>query len=418
MEAAQPDVSSRTLSRPTSPGERNPVIDILRGFALFGILLVNFPGSEAARSGAADDIVRKLLTLFVSSKFYTTFSFLFGLGFALQLLRAQSRGRRVVPVYVRRMLVLFAIGVAHTVLLWPGDVLKSYAFMGLFLILFRNRSGKVLLPAAVLVLTSQYLLWTIERPILVRDVVPHIVDPELEQDLELQISLDSNEIRDASRRLWAATRYGTYVEAVIARFQVWWLANRYLFRYLWLSSFAMFLIGMYAGKAGLLRSPPVRMALIRRVMWVSFPIFLGLGIIETFGPQLLGSYHYKIHWKVHAVAWLIHAPAGSLFYISAIVTLLALRSKWVQRLGPLGLVGQMALTNYLLQSVAGTFLYYGYGLGLHLRLGLLSGFVLAISVFALQIVVSRWWLKRFQFGPCEWFWRSLTYLSFQPLRPR
>jgi len=88
MAVASIDDSSRTLSSPTSLEERNPVIDILRGFALFGILLVNFPGSEASRSGAVDDVVSKLLTILVASKFYTTFSFLFGLGFALQFLRA------------------------------------------------------------------------------------------------------------------------------------------------------------------------------------------------------------------------------------------------------------------------------------------------------------------------------------------
>ncbi len=416
MADAQLDRVSRTLSSPTSPTERNPVIDILRGFALFGILLVNFPGSEAARSGAADDVVRKLFSLLVSGKFYTTFSFLFGLGFALQFFRAQSRGRRVVPVYIRRMLALFFIGLAHSILLWPGDVLKVYAVMGLFLIPFRKRSGTVLLLAAVLVLGGQCFLWKVEKPLLVRDLIPRIVNPELEQERELQINLDSNEIRDAGRRLWAATRYGTYVEAVIARFQVWWLSNRYLLRYLWISSFAMFLVGMYAGKAGLLRSPPVRMAVIRRVMWITLPIFLGLGIVETFGPVLLGSYYYKFDWKVHAAAWLVHAPAGSLFYVSAIATLLALRPKWISRLAPLGSLGRMALTNYLLQSVVGTFLYYGYGLGLHTRVGKFSGLLLAMTVFALQIALSHWWLRRYQFGPCEWFWRSLTYLKLQPMR--
>ena len=157
MANAQPEDSSRTLSSPTQSVERNPAIDILRGFALFGILLVNFPGAEAARSGAADDVVSKLLMILVSGKFYTTFSFLFGLGFALQLLRAQSRGQRVVPVYIRRMLVLFLIGLGHAVLIWrSGDILLVYAFMGFFLIPFRNLSAKVLLPAALLVLAAGY----------------------------------------------------------------------------------------------------------------------------------------------------------------------------------------------------------------------------------------------------------------------
>lgn len=416
MAGDKPDISSRTLASPVPAGERNPVIDILRGFALFGILLVNFPGSEAARSGAADDAVRRLLSILVFGKFYTTFSFLFGLGFALQFLRAQSSGRRVVPVYLRRMLALFLIGLAHAVLVWQGDVLLVYAVMGLFLIPFRKRSIKALLPVAVLALAGEYYSWISEGPVFVRDVVPRIGDPELEQQAELQKSLASNEIRDVGRQLWAATKSGTYLDAVRARFRLWRLSNRYLFRYIWFTSFTMFLMGMYAGRTGLLRIPLARSVLIRRVMWISLPIWLGLGLVTTYGPQLLGSLYFKIHWKLLALAWVLHAPAGSLFYISAIVSLLAVRSQWIPRLAALGSVGRMALTNYLLQSMAGTLLYYGYGLGLGLRLGMSSGFLLAITVFAFQIVLSRWWLRRLEFGPFEWLWRSLTYGRLPPMK--
>lgn len=418
MPEANRDDSTRTLASPTLSGERNPVIDILRGFAVFGILLVNFPGSEASRGGAADDAVRRLLSLLVSGKFYTTFSFLFGLGFALQFLRAQSRGQRVVPVYIRRMLALFLIGLAHAVLVWQGDVLMIYAVMGLFLILFRKRSARVLLPAALLALAGEYYLWTTERPFFVRDMVPRIVDPELEQDAELHKALAYDEIRDAGRQLRAATRSGTYTDAVVARFNFWRLSNRYLFRYIWVTSFAMFLLGMYAGRSGLLSWPPARALLVRRVMWIALPTFLVLGILTTYGPQVLGALYFKIHWKVLAVAWLVHSPAGSLFYISAIVTVLALRSQWIPKLAPLGAVGRMPLTNYLLQSVTGTLLYYGYGLGLQLKLGILSGFLLAVSVFAAQIALSRWWLGKFQFGPAEWLWRSATYGRRQPMMRR
>lgn len=175
--AAHPE----TLAAPTPAGERNAVIDILRGFAVFGILLVNFPGTEAARGGALDDTVRKLLSLFVSGEFYTTFSFLFGLGFALQLLRAEATGRRIVPVYIRRMLALFVIGFAHAVLIWPGDVLLMYAFMGLLLIPLRKLPVTVLLPLAALVLAGEYYEWTLEKPVLFSDAIPRVVDPEMEQ---------------------------------------------------------------------------------------------------------------------------------------------------------------------------------------------------------------------------------------------
>ncbi len=415
MADAQPHNSSRTLSTPTQAGERIPAIDILRGFALFGILLVNFPGSEAARSGAVDDVVSKLLRILVSGNFYTTFSFLFGLGFALQLIRAQSRGRRVVPVYIRRMLVLFLIGLGHAVLIWRGDVLQGYAVTGLFLIPFRNRSAKVLLSVAVLALAAVFLHWSSDGPFLVRDLVPHRVDPELEQESKIQEALAWNEFSDAWRRLEVANKSGTYPEAVAARFDVWRINNRYTFTYIYLSSFSMFLLGMFAGRYRLIRSPPVRSVLIRRVMWICLPIWLGSGAILAFGPEWLGSFYYKIPGKLLTLGSVLHCPAGSLFYISAILSLLALRPGWVAKLAPLGSVGRMALSIYLLQSVSGTLLYHGYGLGLQFALGKLSGFLLTVVVFGLLIVLSHWWLRHFRFGPVEWFWRSLTYGKLQPM---
>lgn len=415
MADAQPHSSSRTLSIPTQAGERIPAIDILRGFALFGILLVNFPGSEAARGGAADDAVSKLLTILVSGKFYTTFSFLFGLGFALQLIRAQSRGRRVVPVYIRRMLVLFLIGLGHAVLIWSGDILLVYAFMGFFLVPFRNRSAKVLVSVAVLALAAEFFVWTSDNPFLVRDLVPHRVDPELEQESKIHEALAYKENADAWRRLQVARKSGTYLQAVTARFDVWRLSNRRTFRYIDFTSFAMFLLGMFAGRYRLIRSPPVRSVLIRRVMWISLPIWLGLGAVIVFGPELLGSFYYKIPRKLVILGWVLHSPAGSLFYISAIVSLLALRPDWIVKLAPLGSVGRMALTIYLLQSVAGTLLYFEYGLGLRFELGNLSSLLLAVVVFAVQIVLSHWWLRYFRFGPFEWLWRSLTYARLQPM---
>ncbi len=414
MTNAEPDNLASTLSAPTPASERNPVIDILRGFALFGILLVNFPGSEAARAGALDDVVRKLFSLLVYGKFYTTFSFLFGLGFALQLLRAQARGQRVVPVYVKRMLVLFLIGLGHAVLIWRGDVLLIYAVMGFFLIPFRNRSAKVLLPAVVLALTAEFLVSVSNNPYFVRDLVPHVVNPEQEQESELQKALAFNEIAEAGRREWAAVRSGTYLEAVVARYDVWRLSNRYAFRYLWFSSFAMFLIGLLAGRYRLIRFPLVRSVLIKRVIWISLPVWLVLGVFITYGMQILGSFYYKIHWKLISLAWVLHAPAGSLLYISVILFILTRRPHWIPRLGPLAAVGRMALTNYLLQSILGTLLYFHYGLNLQTKLSYFTGLLVAVIVYALQVLVSTWWLRRFRFGPMEWLWRSLTYWRVQP----
>jgi uncharacterized protein len=408
--------ASRTLAAPTAAGERNLIIDILRGFAVFGILLVNFPGTEAARGGGVDDVIRKLLALLVSGKFYTTFSFLFGLGFALQLLRAQARGQWIVPVYLRRLLALFLIGLAHAILVWPGDVLLYYAVMGCFLIPLRKCPAKVLLPLAFLVLAGDYCVSISERPYWVRDLVPRVASPESEQQVELDRTLALNEIREAYRRLGVAVRTGTYPEAVAARADAWRFSNRFLFRYIWPSSFAMFLVGLAVGRAGLLSSPRTRRKLIGWVMGAGFAVFLLTGLITVYGQELLGALYFKIHWKVLAIASTLNGPAGSLFYMAALVLLLAHWPQWVTRLAPLGAAGRMPLTNYLTQSVAGTFLYYGYGLNMRLTLGKLSGLLVAVCVYAVQILISRWWLNRFQFGPCEWLWRTLTYVRLQPMR--
>jgi len=144
-------------------------------------------------------------------------------------------------------------------------------------------------------------------------------------------------------------------------------------------------------------------------MWTALPIWLILGIVGNFGPAVLGPLYYKIHWKVIVLVWALHQPAGSLFYITGILSLLARWPQWIPKLAPLGAVGRMALTNYLVQSMTGTFLYYGYGFGLQTKLGNLAGLLLCVVVFVVQIFYSHWWLKRFQFGPFEWFWRLLTY---------
>jgi uncharacterized protein len=115
------------------------------------------------------------------------------------------------------------------------------------------------------------------------------------------------------------------------------------------------------------------------------------------------------------ILYVLAGPAGSIFYISGLLLLLTRSGRWMRRLGFLRWVGRMPLTNYLMQSVVGTLVYNGYGLGMYSKLGYSVGLLLTLAVFALQIPLSRWWLRRFQFGPVEWLWRSLTYGRPQPM---
>jgi len=410
---------TKTLREPTQIHERIAAIDILRGFALLGILLVNFAGSEAARTGPIDDQVRHLLTFLVSAKFYTTFSFLFGLGFAMQLIRAQQRQSRIVPVYLRRMAVLFLIGAFHAVLIWSGDILKMYAVMGVVLILFRKLPGKVLLIVAVLSLGFEF--WTFQPsapPERFADLLPARHDPEMEQQKALQEILQYAGIREAGQQKQLAIRAGTYGQAVKARFQFEKAQSGYWTTFFMGSSFAMFLLGLYAGRRGIFHDLGGRRKYLCRVMWAVLPLAILCNLFLGYGRQLFSRIFQMIPDWASSIIIVLAGPLGSLFYISALLLLLSRSEKWIRRLGFLRWIGRMPLTNYLMQSVVGTLVYYHYGLGLHYRLSFLQGLLLTVAVFAAQIPLSRWWLSRFKFGPMEWLWRTLTYGHIQPMRER
>jgi uncharacterized protein len=405
-----------TLSEPTPVHERIQAIDILRGFALLGILTVNFTGSEVARLGRVDDEIRRLLDFFVSEKFYTTFSFLFGLGFALQLFRARKKNTRIVPVYIRRMAVLFLIGAFHAVFIWSGDVLKYYAVMGLILILFRNRSAKILIFFAILSLGYEFWSYMPDAPPdRIAALLPVRHDPETQQRRELERVLVYAQTQEAWQRLSIANKSGTYFQAVGARFEAQKVRIGFLSTYFWASSFAMFLLGLYAGKRGVFHDLARSRKFLKGVMWTAFPVALLTNLINTYGFRIMGNLYQQFPDWLWNILYVLAGPAGSIFYISGLLLLLTRSGRWMRRLGFLRWVGRMPLTNYLMQSVVGTLVYNGYGLGMYSKLGYSVGLLLTLAVFALQIPLSRWWLRRFQFGPVEWLWRSLTYGRPQPM---
>lgn len=392
------------------PHERIALLDVLRGFAIFGIVLVNWNPWDGYIRGGIDHVALRFLECFVSGKFYTLFSFLFGLGLSIQMARAEWRGVAFLRVYRRRLFALLLIGVGHFMLLWYGDILHIYAVLGFLLLLFRHRSPKTLLVWAVLSLAAAILLpgivfrgWPLQR-----------ADPEMSQALGLEAAGRGIE----QQTFWAqgrqAVSQGTYSEMVAHRARDFSRGVR-LFWILDGSIFAMFLVGLYAGRRGIFQSIPAHLPFIRKVMWWG----LGIGLLGNLARvallELSARALYSPSFPVQFPLFQVSAPALCLFYCAAI-TLLFQRQKWEKRLAPLAWVGRMALTNYLLQTLIFTTLQYNYGLGLFGKLGDALTIVLATTVYLLQIPLSMWWLRRFQFGPMEWLWRSLTYGQLPPMR--
>ena len=421
--SAEGQTENTTSARvgPVARTERIQVIDILRGFALFGILLVNMElfshpfqqimlGYDELTS-LADRLAVWGIELLAEAKFYPIFSFLFGLGFALQIQRAEQRGTRFVPFYLRRLFILLLIGLAHAIFIWVGDILVLYAFLGAILLLFfRRRSSRTLLIwAGIMLAVSTIIIGGLLGLALLAQLTPDGVAQSSKAFAESEA-----ELRTAAAKAREIYASGSFGEITAQRLSD--LGQAYsLAIFLGFNAFAMFLLGLYAGRRGIFRDVAAHVPLFRKVLWWGLPIGLGSQVIFVVLSEGTNQFQPTLSSLVAGVMQIAGAPALALSYVAALPLLLQ-HSSWLTRLGPLAAVGRMALSNYLLQSLVATTLFYGYGFGLFGQVGPALGLLITIAIFLAQIPLSVWWLRHFQFGPVEWLWRSLTYLRPQALR--
>jgi uncharacterized protein len=405
------DGAGRTGLHPVAAGERIALLDVVRGFALFGVLLANLvwwsqyvPLSEERRAAlptaGIDQLARLAVSALIDGKFYTLFSFLFGLGFAVQLQRGNDRGSDAAPVYRRRLLVLLLIGLAHNFLLWAGDVLHMYALLGFLLLLARRLSDRMLLRlglcCAVLV-------------------------PFLCEAVGMLVLPDNKEVEAAAvERAWVAFTTGS--PADILRFHLrdyWGFYTSGFFAPFLTSIVGRFLLGLWAGRVRLLHDPAAHEQLFRKLLVVGLSVAVPcLAILVLRECDVLDPVLPRVARR------LVGSACTSVSVIAlAAAYLAAIALRWQRRPGRgllalLAPVGRMALTNYLTHSLVYVLVLYRFGLGLTGKFGSAFCIGLAVAVFALQIAFSSWWLRRFRFGPAEWLWRSLTYGRAQPMRLR
>jgi len=413
-----------TLSTPVVPvqqGERIQIVDILRGFALFGILFVNmtifsrpfqnilFPADPAAPW--FEHVAEWLIHFLGEGKFYAMFSMLFGLGLTLQMERIEARGGRFVPLYARRLLVLLGFGLIHAFLIWIGDILILYALIGFLLILFRNAKPRTLLIWIVILITL---------PLLFNAGATGLVEwgksvPECAQQMEEIFAGTIASFEADIARAYRVYADGNFAEITAQRLYDYTRMGFSSFFVLGFNVLGMFLLGVYFGKRGIFRDLESHRDLFRKLLL--WGLILGLGGNALYASLVLSMPRLEPAWPlfVSTLAQAIGAPLLMLAYVSAFC-LLALSPVWGKRLQVLAPVGQMALTNYLTQSIVCTLIFYGYGLGLFGQMGMAAGIGLTIFIYLLQIPISHWWMKHFKYGPAEWLWRSLTYLKPQPMR--
>ncbi|MDZ7801717.1 MAG: DUF418 domain-containing protein [Trueperaceae bacterium] len=404
---------------PVAASRRIVTLDVLRGFALLGILLVNVPlmmhpvhleALGAGPDGGLDRVARLLVEALAEGKFFTLFSLLFGVGMAIQMQRAASRGAPFVPFFLRRMGTLLGIGAAHVLLLWWGDILVYYAVLGMAVLplraapvprLLRLAGGAVLVPIALnagLFGLGQLAQTTPEGAEAWRaGIEASVADARVDADVAYQT--------------YGATDFGAMVMQRVADWSfatIGVTVGGMLFVVA-----AMFLIGMVVGRRGVLHDPGAHLPLLRGVrVWGGLVGVLGTATWMATGTTV--SMEPTLAGLVSTTGFVLGAPALSLAYAATLT--LALRDpRWQARLRPLAAVGRLALSNYLLQSLVVTTLAYGYGLGLYGQIGAAWSLVIALVVFALQVPLSVAWTRRFRYGPVEWLWRTLSY--GRPPRP-
>ncbi len=438
-----PEPSSQGDLGPIEAGARIAEMDILRGFALLGICVINLqdflgPGAISGDSPRFpawyDRTAEFFINLLGSGKFNAMFSFLFGVGFAIQMDRAAAKNASFATMYVRRLLALFLFGAAHLILLWEGDVLHVYAAIGLLLIFFRTFDDRWLWYLMVLTLVGP-IAWVGTRATptpekqeaTAREAYARAVesikiygrgDYLIPPYMPLAVRKARDKAHDVSLvpATIRVTAEGSYRRGVAWRVKGWVREMRKGSAIFWAVLGTTLIIGFLAGRRGIFQDIPGHLPFIRWVTIVSGVIGLGLAAVYAIASLLARPGEQSSTMGIVAIlGYIFGRPFLCAFYMGVII-LLAQTERFRRLLAPLALVGRMPLTNYLVHSVVFALLFYGYGLGLLYRIGPALSLPIAFTLYGIQVAYSNWWMKRFQFGPMEWVWRTLTYGNPASLR--
>ena len=400
-------------------GDNNPIefnkrifeIDGIRGFALLGILMMNImsfagPDIDDSFSGTRSEIYTGfwnelslfLINTFVTANFYTMFSFLFGLGFYIFLSRAEKKKQSTSVLFLRRIGLLLIFGLLHGILLWYGDILWTYAITGLFLLLFYKFKPKVNLIIAVSLLVIMTIM-----------IILSVAAAYMMEMYNSGTGLETEGFV-FSLHMTETILNGSYGDLVSMNAIILGLSAAGAI-FVIPNVLAMFLLGLYAGQKGYFNNLRKSLGLLKKVAVIG----IGIGLPVKIFTGYLTTYqsHDDVFVQLAQLSSTIGGPLMSLGYIAALALILLKLPKLVSLLQP---VGQMALTNYIGQTVIMLVIFYVFGL--FNSVNAVWFIPIALGVFILQLLLSHFWMKYFSYGPLEWLWRSFTYFKIMPLRKR
>ncbi|AXR76819.1 DUF418 domain-containing protein [Natrarchaeobaculum sulfurireducens] len=402
---------------PTAPSDRIVALDALRGFALLGILVINiwlfglptiasFNPALYGNFTGVDYLAWLVSHVFFEQKFVTLFTFMFGAGIVLFLESKERKGQPGRRIHFARTFWLLVIGLGHAYLLWYGDILVFYALSGFLVVwVWRWRPSRQFALGAVmfalpagfyLLLGIGYLSLPADGRAELEDSLLAAFGATLSPEREIEI-YQSGWLDQLAHRVPLMLEFHT----VGFVFEMFWMLG------------GLMIVGMALYKWGIITNARST-RFYRRLFVGAGGVGLGLVLVGVWVRE-------AIAWQTVPVLTLAFqfnywgAPLLATGYLAGIMLL----CRWLRDgmvVHALAAVGRTAFTNYLLQTLLATTIFYGHGLGLFGQVRRVELLGVVVLIWALQISLSVWWLRRFRFGPVEWVWRTLTYRTRQPMR--
>ncbi|MFD2657758.1 DUF418 domain-containing protein [Gracilibacillus thailandensis] len=377
---------------PLADAKRLPWIDTARGFAIFGIFMVNLPTFHAPYMIYGNGINfwgigepgfwQMIIDIFFQASFYSLFSFLFGFG--MQIINENLHTKNVEAPQkwmARRLFILLGFGLIHAFLIWYGDILITYAITGFLLLLFMNRKNVTLVVWSICLLLIPTLMLTglLFLASLIEDI----------SNLADMAAIESS---------FQHYGQGSWGEILTQNANDWLYGNNLFVFILGLFNILpIFLIGLLFARKKWLHDLQGHKKILRKWWIYSLILF----VVFKAGPYAFGNPYWFSRLQDA-----IGGSASAIFYV---ITIAFLFDKLTKFFRMVGYVGKMALSNYILQSIIGVTIFYSIGFGLYGQLTPFQTILIGLIVYPVQMILSYLWLNKYKRGPLEWIWRSLTY---------
>jgi uncharacterized protein len=358
-------------------------------------------------NGFFDQAAFYAISTFLVGKAYAIFSMLFGIGLCLQLERAKVKGINTALFTVRRLGALFVIGCLHRIFIWNGDILVTYALVGVLIPVFMKFSARTCLTIAVVLLigVASFPMWAslvhLDPSSLALGQGTRLMDDAAKAKLVTKVMH-----KEWAPYLIAVAKRATSLKTLLVDEVP-----------VTLSTLPLFLVGVTIWKKRIPASPEKFTRLFKVFVTIGTPVGLALALYAANPFHLIPN---ATLYALHGGVWTLFRDVAGLIlgatYFMGLLWLTKVNPTWATRLNVLAPMGRMALTNYLCQSLVLSAIFYKPGLGLYNALSMKLALTVILITYLVQVAFSRWWLRRFLFGPIEWIWRSATYWKVQPMR--